>query len=69
VGRSIGVRDLAAGFAEALREELDFRIEAGNMAAVAAAGRGMDGAVGSPSRTRRCAPSGSWSCSGWTGPR
>ena len=36
-GRSIGVRDLAAGFAAALREELDFRVEAANMAAVAAA--------------------------------
>jgi ubiquinone biosynthesis protein len=47
-GRSIGVRDLAAGFADALREELDFRIEAANMAAVAAAGHGMDGAVGVP---------------------
>jgi ubiquinone biosynthesis protein len=35
--RSIGVRELAAGFADAVREELDFRIEAANMAAVAAA--------------------------------
>src|ERR671931_211054 len=35
--RSIGVRDLAGGFADAVREELDFRIEAGNMAGVAAA--------------------------------
>ncbi|GII75826.1 ubiquinone biosynthesis protein UbiB [Sphaerisporangium rufum] len=34
--RAIGVRDLARGFAEALREELDFRVEAANMAAVAA---------------------------------
>ena len=34
-GRSIGVRDLAGGFAVALREELDFRVEAANMAAVA----------------------------------
>ncbi|WP_405144802.1 AarF/UbiB family protein [Sphaerisporangium sp. NBC_01403] len=38
-GRAIGVRDLAAGFAEALREELDFRVEATNMAAVAASSR------------------------------
>ena len=38
-GRSIGARDLAAGFAAALREELDFRVEAANLAAVAAAGR------------------------------
>jgi ubiquinone biosynthesis protein len=36
--RSIGAGDLAQGFANAVREELDFRIEAGNMAAVAAAG-------------------------------
>jgi ubiquinone biosynthesis protein len=35
-GRSIGVRDLANGFAAALREELDFRVEADNMAGVAA---------------------------------
>jgi ubiquinone biosynthesis protein len=41
-GRSIGVRDLAGGFAAALREELDFRIEADNMAGVAAASAGRD---------------------------
>ncbi|MFI9560665.1 ABC1 kinase family protein [Nonomuraea endophytica] len=35
-GRSLGMRDLAEGFAVAIREELDFRIEAANMAAVAA---------------------------------
>jgi ubiquinone biosynthesis protein len=35
--RAIGAGDLANGFADAVREELDFRIEAGNMAAVAAA--------------------------------
>lgn len=35
-GRSMGVRALADGFAEAMREELDFTVEAGNMAAVAA---------------------------------
>ena len=34
-GRSMGVRELAGGFAVALREELDFRVEAANMAAVA----------------------------------
>ena len=38
--RSIGVRDLAAGFADAVREELDFRIEAANMAAVALSSNG-----------------------------
>lgn len=36
-GRSLGIAELAEGFAEALREELDFRIEARNMAALAAA--------------------------------
>lgn len=35
--RAIGVRELADGFAEALREELDFTVEARNMAVVAAA--------------------------------
>jgi ubiquinone biosynthesis protein len=35
-GRSMGVRALADGFADAMREELDFTVEAGNMAAVAA---------------------------------
>lgn len=37
--RSIGIRELAGGFAEALREELDFTVEARNMARVAAAHR------------------------------
>lgn len=36
-GRSMGASDLAAGFADAIREELDFRVEAMNMAAVVAA--------------------------------
>jgi ubiquinone biosynthesis protein len=46
-GRSIGVRDLAGGFADAVREELDFRIEAANMAGVAAtsAPAGGDGVL------------------------
>ncbi|MCP3804738.1 AarF/UbiB family protein [Allokutzneria sp. A3M-2-11 16] len=35
-GRSLGLRELASGFADAVREELDFRIEAANMGAVAA---------------------------------
>lgn len=35
--RSIGICDLADGFAEALREELDFTVEARNMAVVTAA--------------------------------
>lgn len=34
--RSIGVRELARGFADAMHEELDFRVEARNMAAVRA---------------------------------
>ncbi|WP_205718741.1 AarF/ABC1/UbiB kinase family protein [Actinomadura sp. WMMA1423] len=38
--RAFGVVDLAAGFATALREELDFRVEARNMASVAATARG-----------------------------
>lgn len=42
-GRSMGVRELADGFAVALLEELDFRVEAANMAAVAEAGAGRDG--------------------------
>ena len=42
--RTIGVVTLAEGFAAALREELDFRVEARNLAAVgAAAGRGDPG--------------------------
>ncbi|MFD1148880.1 ABC1 kinase family protein [Saccharothrix hoggarensis] len=36
-GKAIGVRDLAAGFSTALLEELDFRVEARNLAAVRAA--------------------------------
>ncbi|MEV4260252.1 AarF/ABC1/UbiB kinase family protein [Kribbella sp. NPDC049584] len=35
-GRSMGVRALADGFADAMREELDFTVEAGNMTTVAA---------------------------------
>jgi ubiquinone biosynthesis protein len=38
--RDFGVLDLADGFATALREELDFRIEARNIAAVARTGSG-----------------------------
>jgi ubiquinone biosynthesis protein len=36
--RTMGVGGLAAGFDQALREELDFRVEAENLAAVAASG-------------------------------
>jgi ubiquinone biosynthesis protein len=43
--RAIGARELADGFADALREELDFRVEAANMDAVAAS---ADGAVQIP---------------------
>ena len=39
-GRATGTVELARGFAESIREELDFRIEARNMAAVQAAGDG-----------------------------
>ncbi|MET8093617.1 AarF/UbiB family protein [Micromonospora sp. NPDC005220] len=38
--RALGVRQLAVGFAAAMYEELDFRIEAGNIAAVRAVGFG-----------------------------
>jgi ubiquinone biosynthesis protein len=44
-GSALGVRDLAAGFAAALREELDFKVEARNIAAVAAV---SDTSVGLP---------------------
>jgi ubiquinone biosynthesis protein len=43
--RSVDVRDLATGFAEAVREELDFRIEADNMMGVAASRGASDGVV------------------------
>jgi ubiquinone biosynthesis protein len=53
-GRSIGMRELAQGFAAAVREELDFRVEAGNLAAVAAAaGRHADAAVQVPTPHER----------------
>ncbi|WP_027927375.1 ABC1 kinase family protein [Amycolatopsis benzoatilytica] len=39
--RSLGVEELAEGFAESLHDELDFRTEAGNIAAIAA--RPLDG--------------------------
>ncbi len=45
-GRAVGMVELASGFATALREELDFRVEARNVAAVRA---------GSASRDRDCA--------------
>jgi ubiquinone biosynthesis protein len=48
-GGSIGTRELAQAFAAAVREELDFRVEAGNLAVVAAAaGRNADGGVQVP---------------------
>ncbi|GGQ27771.1 ubiquinone biosynthesis protein [Actinomadura coerulea] len=46
--RSFGVVDLADGFATALREELDFRVEARNMASVAATARNGDVVVPRP---------------------
>jgi ubiquinone biosynthesis protein len=42
-GRAVGAAGLAAGFAAALREELDLRVEARNMTSVAAASGGGDG--------------------------
>jgi ubiquinone biosynthesis protein len=45
-GRSYGVAALAQGFAAAMREELDFRVEARNMAAMAATWPDQQRAVG-----------------------
>lgn len=47
-GRSAGAVDLARGFAAALREELDLRIEARNMIAVAAAAEDQDVRIPAP---------------------
>ena len=44
--RAVGAVGVARGFAAAMREELDFRVEARNMAAVAAAWPGQQRAVG-----------------------
>lgn len=45
-GRSIGVVDLAEGFAMALREELDLRVEARNLMVVAGAAQARGGDAG-----------------------
>ena len=45
--RAVGVVGVARGFAAAMREELDFRVEARNMAAVAATWAAQQRAVGS----------------------
>ncbi|WP_026412795.1 ABC1 kinase family protein [Actinomadura oligospora] len=47
-GRALGIVELAEGFATALREELDFRIETRNMAAVASAHRNTSGQAHNP---------------------
>jgi ubiquinone biosynthesis protein len=44
--RAVGTVGVARGFAAAIREELDFRVEARNMAAVAASWAGQQRAVG-----------------------
>jgi len=44
--RAVGTADVARGFAAAMREELDFRVEARNMAAVGATWAGQQRAVG-----------------------
>ena len=49
-GRAVGAAGLAAGFAAALREELDLRIEARNMTSVAAASGGGGIAIPVPYR-------------------
>ena len=46
--RAIGVATLAEGFAVGLREELDFRVEAANLAAASAASEEAGGAAGKP---------------------
>ncbi|NKZ02168.1 ABC1 kinase family protein [Actinomadura latina] len=46
--KAFGVVDLAGGFAAALREELDFRVEARNMASVGAAAKDPDVVVPRP---------------------
>jgi ubiquinone biosynthesis protein len=46
--RAFGVVELADGFATALREELDFRVEARNMASVAATARNTDVVIPRP---------------------
>lgn len=45
--RAVGVAGVARGFAAAMREELDFRVEARNMAAIAVTWAGQQRAVGS----------------------
>lgn len=69
-GRAIDTVQLARGFADALREELDLRIEARNLTAVtaAAAARG-DADIRSRSRFPSCAPPACWSCDAWTASR
>jgi ubiquinone biosynthesis protein len=47
-GRAVGTAGLAAGFAGALREELDLRVEARNMTSVAAAAGSRDIAIPVP---------------------
>ena len=57
-----GLRGLAAGFAEALREELDFTVERDNLQTMAAAlAASPDRGVRVPDAVRRrSAPNGSW---------
>lgn len=60
-GRAVGAAGLAAGFADALREELYLRVEARNMTSVAAA-PACAAATASACRcpTSRCAPGWCW---------
>jgi ubiquinone biosynthesis protein len=64
--RAIGTRELALGFADAVREELDFRIEAPTWPRWR---RRPTARCRSRCPMGRCAASGCWSCSGWTAPR
>ena len=66
--RSLGVVALAQGFSSALREELDYRIEADNMAAVAASTDPESG-LRIPLVYGELSPAPCWSWSGSKGPR
>ena len=66
-GRSLGVLGLAEGFAQSLTEELDYTIEADNMAAVASGGATRP--CGSPPCTPTCPDPACWSCNSWAGSR
>ena len=60
-GRSLGIVEVAEGFADALREELDNEIEAMNITALRTTQPRTQSERGtSPCTTRSSAPAGSW---------